>query len=136
MGEFFKGWRRKAGLVTLAMACVLMVAWIRSMGYQDAVIIFGEKRCLMIASANGSASWVAEEPSWVAEEPSEETPSFNRPTWRWINRPITSDNGNEIHATHVLGTPRFIQYAPIVLPLTLLSAWLILIKPRKAKGSP
>ena len=30
----------------------------------------------------------------------------------------------------------YIPYWSLVLPLTLLSAWLILIKPRKAKGSP
>lgn len=126
MGEFFNGWRRKAGLVTLVMACVLTAGWMRSMGYQDAVMIFGEKRCLMIASANGSASW-------VLEETSEDTPAYDRATWYWINRPITSDNGNEFHATHGLGTPRFIHYWSLVVPLTLLSAWLILIKPRKVK---
>jgi len=30
MGEFFKGWRRKTGVVTLVMACVFMSAWVRS----------------------------------------------------------------------------------------------------------
>lgn len=110
----------------LAMALVLMAAWMRSMAYQDAVLIFGENRSLMIASANGSISW-------VVNEPDEETPPFSGPRLHWINRPITSDNGNEFHATHVLGSPRFIQYAPVVLPMALLSAWLILGKRPKAK---
>jgi len=30
MREFFHGWRRKIGVVTLVMACVLMVGWVRS----------------------------------------------------------------------------------------------------------
>lgn len=30
MGDFFRGWRRKLGVVTLAMACVLASAWLRS----------------------------------------------------------------------------------------------------------
>ena len=31
MMEFFRGWRRKVGVVTLAMACVFMVGWVRSL---------------------------------------------------------------------------------------------------------
>jgi len=30
MGEFFKGWRRKTGVVTLVMACVFTGGWVRS----------------------------------------------------------------------------------------------------------
>lgn len=30
MGDFFRGWRRKLGGITLAMACVLASAWVRS----------------------------------------------------------------------------------------------------------
>ncbi len=30
MREFFRGWRRKVGCVTLVMACGLMGLWIRS----------------------------------------------------------------------------------------------------------
>lgn len=30
MGNFFDGWRRKAGVITLAMACGLTSAWLRS----------------------------------------------------------------------------------------------------------
>ena len=30
MREFFKPWRRKIGVVTLVMACVLMAGWVRS----------------------------------------------------------------------------------------------------------
>jgi hypothetical protein len=31
MGEFLKGWRRMAGCVTLVMACVLTMGWVRSL---------------------------------------------------------------------------------------------------------
>ena len=30
MGEFFKGWRRKVGVLTLLIACVFAAGWIRS----------------------------------------------------------------------------------------------------------
>ena len=35
MREFFRGWRRKAGLATLAMALLVAVAWGRSWSHQD-----------------------------------------------------------------------------------------------------
>ena len=31
MKDFFRGWRRKAGCVTLVMACVFMAGWIRTL---------------------------------------------------------------------------------------------------------
>ena len=38
MREFFRGWRRKTGLATLAMACVLTVLWMRSHLVQDELL--------------------------------------------------------------------------------------------------
>jgi len=35
MGEFFKGWRRKMGCITLVMACMFIVGWVRSYFYMD-----------------------------------------------------------------------------------------------------
>src|SRR4051794_19488286 len=35
MRDFFKGWRRKLGCVTLVMACVFMAGWVRSIGISD-----------------------------------------------------------------------------------------------------
>lgn len=35
MDPFFKGWRCKAGCVTLVMACVFMAGWVRSMHIED-----------------------------------------------------------------------------------------------------
>ena len=35
MGEFFQGWRRKIGCVTLVMAFVLVLGWIRSFYVED-----------------------------------------------------------------------------------------------------
>ena len=35
MGDFFKPWRRKAGCITLLMACVIAMGWIRSQTVAD-----------------------------------------------------------------------------------------------------
>lgn len=39
MSEFFKGWRRKMGVMTLVMACVFAVLWARSQIICDMVSI-------------------------------------------------------------------------------------------------
>jgi hypothetical protein len=35
MGGFFQGWRRKTGCATLVMACVFMAGWVRSQSWFD-----------------------------------------------------------------------------------------------------
>ena len=37
MFEFFRGWKRKAGVATLVMACTLAAAWVRSLFVTDFV---------------------------------------------------------------------------------------------------
>lgn len=41
MSTFFKGWRRKLGLLTLVMSCVFTVGWVRSLVYADALTVIG-----------------------------------------------------------------------------------------------
>jgi hypothetical protein len=53
MSDFFHGWRRKAGCVTLVMACVVTSAWIRSL-YLRERFERGSLNKLTIISANGS----------------------------------------------------------------------------------
>ena len=37
MGNFFRGWRRKLGVVTLLLACVAMGGWVRSLVIKDRI---------------------------------------------------------------------------------------------------
>ena len=37
MGDFFKGWRRKTGVATLMLACVFMAGWVRSQYFLDSL---------------------------------------------------------------------------------------------------
>ena len=99
MGEFFRGWRRKAGLATLAMALLLMAGWMRSYMNQEYVYVHRTPSHYKIISYDGRLRWVRDEMSYRQYE-----------LWS-------------------------VPYWSLVLPLTLLSAWLILIKPRPAKSA-
>ena len=58
MGEFFKGWRRKAGVVTLAMACALTAMWVRSEIAYDEVRLFDYSLGYQTASSfRGGLTW-------------------------------------------------------------------------------
>ncbi len=91
MGEFFKGRKRKVGVVTLVMACLFMGGWVRSYSNCDSIRV-SYNRCL--ASYEGVISM------------------------------------NQIHFSPC--TYWSFSYLYIVLPLTLLSAYLLLSKPRKS----
>lgn len=111
MREFFRGWRRKAGCGLLTLVMVLTGAWIRSLSaerYSDVPDNLREAKVgLSIRSFAGSCRLVA--------------------------------SRFEEHA-HALGYYRtdvvVIPYWSVVWPLTLLSAYLILWKPRPKPKEP
>ena len=159
MGDFFNGWRRKAGLVALAVACVLMVGWMRSCLLQDTftvslrlgsqIRLVSASQHLVIATINirmGNGEASNRERFWTSRRIDAHgwlfTSTNTLPIYFgfhghsfWIDKhridepPI--DRGTSVSVTKL-----HFPYWSFVLPLTLLSAWLILIKPRKAKGSP
>ena len=167
MREFFRGWRRKAGLATLGMALLMMAAWMRSIVFWDGIyfsLLPGTGHDLV--SERGLIGW--ERVTYPIDEDS------NYPMMKWESDPNSrtgeafnfaylesrSDEsfvwrrcygGFSIGVTSGVGilppfsfdkddlpfTPiRFVvvPYWSLILPLTLLSAWLLLIKPRPAKS--
>ena len=152
VGEFLKGWRRKAGLVTLAMTCMLTVGWMRSLVLLEQLRITGwpnNRTICSISSEQCCLGWVrgvAEEPHSIDGSlfPSMDWTSFtNEPGLQ--AGPITALKEELFdwrygYAGFCVGEMDsgavflcFIPYWLLVLPLTLLSAWLILGKPRRAK---
>ena len=138
MGDFFHGWRRKAGCVTLVMALVLLGAWIRSLQVLDQVRVSREYQtpiyCLQ--SANGSIRWIVDEARgaeiylWMSRTRGNAPHLFadGTPECEWKFRWLGFGAGKPSR----LETIWFIPYWSIVIPLTLLSACLILWKPRQA----
>ena len=153
MGDFFHGWRRKTGFTTLFAAFLFLSGWVHSLNSQDVVDYEGNSIFLTMASANGKLIGV-----WYPQPE-----MFDRPRWEigdfgwWSDEILPSGNAidDELDKTiNVSGdwagtslrcaiddNPSdgglwivFIPYGMIVIPLTLLSAWLILITPRRTRS--
>ena len=158
MGEYFKGWRRKIGVVTLLMASVFMGCWIRSLSCDDVLDAWVTRNsCCHFISSNSSLAvsyaWEqADEPnvkiqilpaiqealmdssklvdwkSFPLEETVEET-AVDYFAWDWDFRGISfaAENHDPIHVRALL-----VPDAYIVVPLTLISFWLLFSKPRNS----
>ncbi|WP_397569543.1 hypothetical protein [Schlesneria sp. T3-172] len=104
---FFRGWRRKLGLLTLVMACVFMVGWVRSHAdYAESV----DLSLIQIVSSNGSLEIY--DPKGFRTETLE-----------------LADGRVELVEQNL---PLFeIDYIVVVIPLTVLTSWLMLSNPGK-----
>ena len=145
MHEFFQGWRRKAGLATLVMALVLTVAWMRSFVITDDLYLEFGKATHRVHSLHGCLCWIMgngqQSPmsfQWSSGPPNPHSEPWDdigyyKGTWRLAG--VTIGTGQMQldfgwSKVNVVVAP----YWSLVLPLTLLSAWLILRKTRKATG--
>jgi len=118
MGEFFNGWRRKAGCFLLVMAALLTGAWIRSFVVQDTVLI----RNYCVGSDRGWIWWL-------------EMPDMDQ--WKWGSQTIDSDWNDETGINWHFGI-RYcaIRYWSIAVPLSLLSGFLILRPVKRKPAKP
>ena len=169
MGDFFQGWRRKVGLLTLLMACVFMAGWVRSLFMRDDFGFWhGSENTVLTTYPSGllcvrreCGEQVAAPWNWTCrpQEADETAESIVlsevlhaiewRQQWFLIEvgvakfDPITAmlkTVTNERHNREVIARfPRInrqtflkIPYWSIVGTLTLISAYLLLIKPRKS----
>ena len=148
MREFFRGWRRKAGVVTLVMACALTGLWMRSQHMRDSLQVrIADNAAYICISNESELVWQS-----LSHEATEEVQlrrfavshipvSQNRVHfghgWR---RTEKEDYGHSVSFKTIPGSRTEIdaQLAAwklphwcVVLPLTLLSAYLLLWTPRK-----
>lgn len=137
MREFFRGWRRKLGVVTLVMACGFMAAWIRSLRTIDIGTL-----CLIQPHVVGITS--TQRGIEFHYERNKPEMLGHRSGWYSYVRANPSDRSLEsILQEMMLDTLWDSAVSPIphwliVLPLTLLSAWLLLSKqpPTKVNVQP
>lgn len=123
MHTFFHGWRRKAGVVALAMAMFLWLAWMRSYTYSDFIGISRNHQLLLLLVSSRGEIW------WETCQDSRDPPPSD-PFWCGSYQhglvpdllPIEEENSEALPS---------VPYAYLTCPLTLLSAYLVLWKPRK-----
>jgi hypothetical protein len=154
--EFFRGWRRKAGLVTLMMALLLGVVWLRSSLITDRITIAtAPQNAYSLVSDRGRFSWHGlamtrrKDGSYHLAVPLGWESLYHSSDIDWIKD--LEDSADEQFTWRrkfggfIFGRTKgfftdaysfaVLPYWSLVLPLTLLSAWLLLIMPRPAKSA-
>ncbi|MDB5347284.1 MAG: hypothetical protein JWP89_5661 [Schlesneria sp.] len=143
MHTFFHGWRRKAGVITLAMACVVTCGWLRGRTHIDVVDYSMRFTTVSITSSRRGVMWESDtRPSEYPNEASGfqynvyEEHGWYEPHFLQIEGHVFGFAGflfywRETTADVVGGTLVNAPYWSIAVPLTLLSAYLIIWKPRK-----
>ena len=141
MGDFFKGRRRKAGVVTLMMALWFMGGWLRSEGGYSTTTIFDSSYQWVSFDGNlylGRLTPNSGHPIFVGIGGHAEPPFIVDPwsqvdsIWRREFAGFQIGEGTSIHVPSIKIQIGIVPYWSIVLPLTLISAFLLLTKPRKS----
>jgi hypothetical protein len=151
MSEFFRGWRRKVGVVTLVMACVVGTGWVRSFTIQDTVDFphwSHDRIDYSIASDNNLIRWqIVKRGGTYSSPPSDKWFRWNSVVPRTASTQVFDDikeqrfcgfgrRYEEIDlgfSTHTR-TQYFIPYWSLVVPLTALSAYLIIWQPKSKES--
>jgi hypothetical protein len=145
MPSYFKPLRRKFGVLTLVIACVFAAGWIRKTLVVDSICgrIWPETLVGLASSPEGFSAAIGranrdytdELPLWSNYPVDQNHISIfddERYVWRWkfqsFGYGYASDPSLHL-ATKVVCFPHW----SLVLPLTAISAWLLLSKPRSKK---
>jgi hypothetical protein len=149
MLEFFRGGKRKVGCVTLVLACLFTVGWMRSFLKVDMVNSPIGDREFSIASIDGKLDFAVVSELDYIPRLSCSTDELKRIRHLWSNpdgslRGVDPwSNGHEViwrwdcfdfhfgasKLTNQYEQDWMVPYWSIVLPLAAISAWLILSKP-------
>lgn len=140
MQHFFFGWRLIAGCVALALACIIMVGWIKSIWFQDEIeFYFGRQSLITFYSVDQSVTWAAYRGRGVHDY-------LSIPVWRTGPRTAIFGDADVKWSCRwgifASGQVRFNEtsdhlvfwsfpYCSALLPLALFSACVVFWKPRK-----
>jgi hypothetical protein len=121
MGDFFHGWRRKVGCLLLAVAVALTSGWVRSLKVSEMAWCDFYGHSVMLAHGNGRLQWLRSTADPLVSFDYRWKPHADRnrifldnPWWKWDQYNLT------------------VPYWSLVIPLILVSAWLILTPHRYA----
>ena len=161
MTAYFKPLRRKIGVLTLVIACVFAAGWVRSLRVRDSCVMSHGKYqkemrygigILSLTSNNGSiAAQIGEERSRDPGIIDQIESDYRCPRWEsFIDEDLSDVRPYLICRFEFCGFEFyqmtesdsgmvnliFVPYWSIVFPLTVVSAWLLLSKPRVAAPKP
>lgn len=123
MGDFFHGWRRKIGVAILMIACAVLLVWVRGFATGDCIgFIAGEGMYSVSSTDQGFECRKCFDP-----------PAVGCPLIWWNRAPYYSGPMIFVDEADVVIEPPVwsMFHWAIVVPLTILSAYLILLTPRQ-----
>jgi hypothetical protein len=143
MRDFFHGWRRKSGCTLLLVAIGLCILWARSQLVEDTITFPIKTRSYLLTSLEGQLIWEA------SVRKSEGLFQWKSQTAKhdWLSPWLTNgllprhEFAGFLYSSGILpGGAVYdrwivVPYAWLVLPCTLLSAYLILVRPRVIKAT-
>ena len=141
MGDYFRGWRRKIGLATLLLACIMTAGWVRSgtmidfvvvrfvgwvfvSGSQQFRIIVPDGQALSVLvklerKANSGESVYVIENHSISSDSFETSPLWHRALKGYVLHIYNNKTKRNYHRS---------PYWVVVQSLMLISAWLLLFK--------
>lgn len=140
MGDLFKGWRKKTGVMTLVVACAVMAAWVRTTvsGEQISVQRTNELECPIhcFRSADGCFGYIRisgcqfpDRFTWYSFPVGQ--PFDEHQTADWQFNCGLFQIGQRKPAGEIEKSYCFIPYWSLAGPMIMLSLWLLLDKPGK-----
>jgi hypothetical protein len=156
MWTYFRGWKRKIGAITLGLACVFVAEWVRSSVMFDGIEIISSNSKYSLSSVRGKIRWFYAHgdqarvekrefrfPSFVLDENNFDSKfELRLKRWSFVLSDFRFMTGSESQLFYsdlvqAQGPPVLVNqiiaqipYWSIVLPLTVISAWCLLTKPR------
>lgn len=148
MSHYFKSWRRKIGVVPLVMGCLFAAGWVRSLNCEDAVVICcNSHQEYTLFSSSGLFGMTDSYERLPVQR--QHWPMFDSSTKRLFAPAVFADTRLTWHwkrwgfgCVEYLGFRSngcrfvhwFFPYWSVVIPLTLLSVWMLLSKPPTKSG--
>ena len=166
MREFFRGWKRKVGVFTLLMACLFAAGWVRNLRSPDAIAFsIHDKVVCQVFSQDGTFKMRLITSEFPVRPPIAVTPTYKTVelTKPYYSSGITRSHAAPVEERmfspgersrwnvhgygFVVGSFKSkifavrvfvlaLPYLPTVATLTLVSAWLLLSKPRTIRPKP
>lgn len=130
MITFYERWRRTGAGMTLICACLLLTAWLRSLVSIDNVWVQGFGQYHQCILADGSVHWIVRDGQWKPDCHWSSVASTDRYAKTKMLESLLRSEQYGINPDQ-LTSIQYFAILPYAIPLTLLSACLLLAPSRK-----